>query len=121
VDDTATVTCWVVQPRSIVVLNNAKIHMYKALQDAISARGAILIFLPPYSPQLNPIEVGFSLLKRWIQRNGNRIFHDTPEEVLDTAFLCCASKSNLAMNLYSHCGYLSNGELSIEPFTSTEF
>jgi hypothetical protein len=53
-------------PRSIVVLDNAKIHMYEELQDLVHATGALLFFLPPYSPDLNPIEVGFSLLKRWL-------------------------------------------------------
>jgi transposase len=51
-------------PRSIVVMDNAKIHMYKELQDMIHETGALLFFLPPCSPDLNPIEVGFSLLKR---------------------------------------------------------
>ncbi|KAG6942215.1 hypothetical protein JG688_00018254, partial [Phytophthora aleatoria] len=58
-------------PRSIVVMDNAKIHMYKELQAMVHATGALLFFLPPYSPDLNPIEVGFSLLKRWIQRHAN--------------------------------------------------
>uniref|UniRef100_H3G5U8 Tc1-like transposase DDE domain-containing protein n=1 Tax=Phytophthora ramorum TaxID=164328 RepID=H3G5U8_PHYRM len=49
---------------SIVILDNAKIHMYEELQELIHATGALLFFLPPYSPDLNPIEVGFSLLKR---------------------------------------------------------
>jgi hypothetical protein len=51
-------------PRSIVVMDNANIHMYEELQDLVHAAGALLFFLPPYSPDLNPIEVGFSLLKR---------------------------------------------------------
>ncbi|KAG6619406.1 Transposase [Phytophthora cinnamomi] len=49
---------------AIVVKDNAKIHMYKELQEMVSATGALLFFLPPYSPDLNPIEVAFSLLKR---------------------------------------------------------
>ena len=102
--------------RSIVVLDNAKIHMCLELERAIASRGAILIFLPPYSPQLNPIEVGFTFIKRWIQKNGNRIFNQTPEQVLDTAFLCCASDEYLAINLYTHCGYNEDGSLDIEPF-----
>lgn len=50
--------------RSIVVMDNARIHIYAELEEAIHRCGAILIFLPPYSPQLNPIEVMFSQLKR---------------------------------------------------------
>ena len=55
-------------PRSIVILDNAKIHMYKELQTVIHQCGARLLFLPPYSPEFNPIEVCFGLLKRWIQK-----------------------------------------------------
>lgn len=43
-------------PRSIVILDNAKIHMYKEFQSMIHSIGALLFFLPPYSPDLNPIE-----------------------------------------------------------------
>ncbi|KAF0703187.1 hypothetical protein AaE_015503 [Aphanomyces astaci] len=43
-------------PRSILILDNAKIHMYNELQEAVHSKGALLFFLPPYSPQLNPIE-----------------------------------------------------------------
>ncbi|OWZ03164.1 Transposase, partial [Phytophthora megakarya] len=36
-------------PRSILVLNNAKIHMYKELEEAVHCVGALLFFLPPYN------------------------------------------------------------------------
>ncbi|OWZ01815.1 Transposase [Phytophthora megakarya] len=65
-------------PRSILVLDNAKIHMYKELEEAVHCVGALLFFLPPYYPQLNPIEVGFLLLKRWIQRNATLAFSFAP-------------------------------------------
>ena len=42
-------------PRSIVVMDNAKIHMYPELCAAISSAGTLLLFLPPYLPDLNPI------------------------------------------------------------------
>ena len=69
-------------PRSIVVMDNARIHMYLELQDAIHQTGARLLFLPPYSPELNPIEIGFGLLKGWIQKNANLVFPLFPAEVL---------------------------------------
>lgn len=104
---------------SIVIIDNARIHMYKEFQDAIETRGAMLFFLPPYSPQLNPIEVGFSLIKRWIEKNGNLAFHYTSEEVLDLAFRSCASKGPIGMNLFSHCGY-ERGGLRSEMFNGRE-
>lgn len=42
-------------PRSIVIHDNAKIHMYRELEDLVHSRGALLFFSPPYCPQLNPI------------------------------------------------------------------
>jgi hypothetical protein len=80
-------------PRSILVLDNAKIHMYRELEEAVHSVGALLFFLPPYCPQLNPIEVGFSLLKRWIQKNVNMAFSFAPEEVLDLAMWSCTRAS----------------------------
>ena len=55
-------------PNSIVIMDNAKIHMYQGIAELIHSRGAILFYLPPYSPLINPIELGFGLLKKWIQK-----------------------------------------------------
>ncbi len=83
-------------PRSIVILDNAKIHMYPEIEHAIHQCGARLLYLPPYTPSLNPIEVCFSLLKRWINKNANLIFPLYPEAVLNIAMpiflirVCCS-------------------------------
>ena len=90
---------------SIVIIDNARIHMYAQLEEAIHARGAALIYLPPYCPHLNPIEVGFSLVKRWIQKHASKLFGQQPREVLTAAFRQCASRDGLAVNLFNHCGY----------------
>ncbi|WP_284277873.1 transposase, partial [Bradyrhizobium liaoningense] len=50
-------------PGEIVVLDNLGSHKGKAARQAIRARGAHFIFLPPYSPDLNPIEQVFAKLK----------------------------------------------------------
>jgi len=97
-------------PRSIVIMDNARIHMYRGLDMLIQQAGALLFYLPPYSPQLNPIEVGFSLLKRWIQKNANLAFQHDPKGVLDVAFVKCTEASNdVGTNLYDHCGYSREG------------
>ncbi|KAG6951207.1 hypothetical protein JG687_00013760, partial [Phytophthora cactorum] len=72
-------------PRSIVILNNAKIHMYQTFQELIHDTGALMFFLPPYSPDLNPIEIGFSLLKRWIIRHANMTFREHQLTALNVA------------------------------------
>ena len=98
-------------PNSIVILDNAKIHMYQLLVEAVENKGGLVIFLPPYSPQLNPIETGFSLLKRWIQKNANMAYGYEPEKVLDIAFkeLRNTKTEGLMINLFSHSGYCSEG------------
>ena len=50
-------------PNSIVIMDNAKIHMCEKLESAIHQTGALLLFLLPYAPQLNPIEACFGCFK----------------------------------------------------------
>lgn len=52
---------------SIVVMDNASIHHSQAIFDLISSVGALLIYLPPYSPDLNPIEEAFSSVKSYLK------------------------------------------------------
>ena len=51
----------------IVVLDNLGSHKSKAVRKAIRKAGAKLFFLPPYSPDLNPIEQVFAKLKHWLR------------------------------------------------------
>ena len=52
------------QPGDTVVMDNLSSHKVAGVRDAIEARGAALLYLPPYSPDLNPIEQAFAKLKR---------------------------------------------------------
>ena len=52
-----------VNPRSVVVLDNASIHHLACVQDVITGVGARLMFLPPYSPDLIPLEEVFTEVK----------------------------------------------------------
>ncbi len=51
----------------IVILDNLGSHKSKAVRQAIRAVGAHRLFLPPYSPDLNPIEQVFAKLKHWLR------------------------------------------------------
>jgi transposase len=61
----------------IVVLDNLGSHKGRAVRNAIKAAGAHLIFLPPYSPDLNPIEQVFAKLKHMMRKAGERTFENT--------------------------------------------
>lgn len=56
----------------IVVMDNLGSHKSQAVRKAIREAGAHLLFLPPYSPDLNPIEQAFSKLKHWMRNAGAR-------------------------------------------------
>lgn len=58
--------------RSIIVMDNVAIHCRPEIQQAIEAAGCQYRYLPPYSPDFNPIELTFSLLKRWIRKHFHR-------------------------------------------------
>lgn len=60
------------KPRDIVVLDNLKCHTVAGVREAIEAVGATLEYLPPYSPDLNPIELLFSKLKTLLRKFGER-------------------------------------------------
>jgi len=56
------------EPRSLVVMDNATIHHSDRVKKLIEDRGAKLVFLPPYSPDLNPIELFFGQYKCFLKR-----------------------------------------------------
>ena len=56
-------------PRSVLIMDNASCHRSEELKDMCTKAGVILEFLPPYSPDFNPIEETFAALKGWMRRN----------------------------------------------------
>jgi transposase len=60
------------RPGDIVVLDNLGAHKVKGVRAAIEARGACLLYLPPYSPDLNPIEQAFAKLKALLRTAARR-------------------------------------------------
>ena len=65
------------RPGDVVVLDNLGSHKSKAARASIRARGAHLIFLPPYSPDLNPIEQVFAKLKHLMRKAQPRTVETT--------------------------------------------
>ena len=58
--------------RDIVVVDNVPFHKVAGVEEAIQAVGASLRYLPPYSPDLNPIELLFHPLKTWLRKAAER-------------------------------------------------
>ena len=54
---------------SVVVMDNASVHHYEEVVDIVTGVGAIIRHLPPYSPELNPIENAFSKVKAFLRAN----------------------------------------------------
>ena len=65
------------RPGDIVVMDNLGIHKSAAIRQLIHAAGARLWFLPPYSPDLNPIEQAFAKIKHWMRDAQKRTLEDT--------------------------------------------
>ena len=60
------------KPGDVVVMDNLGSHKGKAIRQALRSAGAKLLFLPPYSPDLNPIEQVFAKLKHGLRRAAER-------------------------------------------------
>ena len=62
------------QPGTVIILDNLATHKNKEAAAALKEAGCWFLYLPPYSPDLNPIEMAFSKLKAHLRRIGARTF-----------------------------------------------
>ena len=86
----ASFTAWIEQllgptlaPGDIVIMDNLSSHKNPAVRAAIRARGARLLYLPPYSPDLNPIEQMFAKLKHLLRKAAERSHETTWRRIGD--------------------------------------
>lgn len=107
--DTATFRAYVEQvlvptlkPGDVVVLDNLAAHKQPEVRVAIEQVGAFLRFLPPYSPDFNPIELAFAKLKAFLRAARPRTFDHVCE--LMAAALGLFMPDECA-NYVRHCGY----------------
>ena len=56
----------------VLVMDNLSVHKVQGVREAVERRGATLLYLPPYSPDLNPIELAFSKLKALLRTAAKR-------------------------------------------------
>src|ERR1700739_503718 len=89
-------------PGDIVIIDNLGSHKGKAVRRAIRAAGAKLFFLPPYSPDLNPIEQVFAKLKTLLRKAAERTVETTWRRI--GALLQCFTPAECA-NYLDNAGY----------------
>ena len=94
------------RPGDIVVMDNLSSHKVAGVREAIEAAGAELRYLPPYSPDLNPIELAFAKFKK--------LLRDGAERTVDKLWDLCGRlldefQEPECRNYFQHCGYRAPG------------
>jgi len=77
----------VLEPGTVVILDNLSTHRSPRAAEALRQRRCWFLFLPPYSPDLNPIEQAFAKLKAHLRRIGARTFDDLIKAIGNTCDL----------------------------------
>lgn len=92
-------------PGDIVAMDNLASHKQVGVVAAIQAVGAEVFYLPPYSPDLNPIEQVFSKLKTLLRQAAERTTEGLWNRI---GILMDAFTPKECTNLFRHCGYTEN-------------
>jgi transposase len=90
------------RPGDVVIMDNLSSHKRAGVREAIEAAGAILMFLPPYSPDFNPIEQAFAKFK-WLLKSA-------AQRTVDALWKTCGQllerfTETECRNYIQHCGY----------------
>jgi transposase len=94
----------VLKPGDIVIMDNLASHKSAGLRRIIRAAGARLWYLPPYSPDLNPIEQAFAKIKHWMRIAQKRTIEDTWRTIGE---LVAAIQPTECANYFTNAGYAS--------------
>jgi transposase len=86
----------------VVFMDNARIHKVDGIRERIEATGAKLHYLPPYSPEMNPIEEVWSFFKNLIRKAAARNIPDLVDALVNAM---AAVTSGLAGAFFTHAGY----------------
>ena len=86
----------------LVVMDNLSSHKGKRVRELIEERGCELVYLPPYSPDLNPIEEAFSKIKGFIRKAEART-REALVEAMGAAISAVTARD--VHGFFEHCGY----------------
>lgn len=89
-------------PGDVVILDNVGFHKSQRAAELVRQRGAWLLFLPPYSPDLNPIEMAYSKLKALLRKKAARTFDAVCEAIGD---ICKLFEPSQCRNFFKAAGY----------------
>jgi len=90
------------RPGDVVIMDNLPGHKLIKVRELIESAGAKLLYLPPYSPDFNPIEMIWSKVKRMLKSIAARTI-DTLHDAFATAFTAVTLSD--IQNCFQHCGY----------------
>jgi transposase len=90
--------------KDIVAMDNLPVHKLPGVREAIEAAGATLHYLPPYSPDLNPIEMAFSKLKAFLRKVAQRTIARLCRSIGAFVPTLCARE---CASYFRHAGYVS--------------
>ncbi len=90
------------RPGQVVVMDNLGAHRPRRVRELIEERGCELLYLPPYSPDLNPIEEAFSKVKHVLRKLGARA-KEALIEAMGRALGAVSAQD--AEGFFAHCGY----------------
>ena len=93
------------RPGHIVIMDNVNFHKHGQVREAIERAGSRLLFLPPYSPDLSPIELMWSKLKQYLKKKAARTMADFHKALLE-AFETLTDYDFEAW--FDDCGYVVN-------------
>lgn len=92
-------------PGDVVILDNLSVHKSAKAEAAVQAKGAWMLFLPQYSPDLNPIEMAFSKLKAHLRKAAARTFDALIDAIGD---ICHLYEPQECRNYFKAAGYVSD-------------
>jgi len=87
----------------IVIMDNLPVHKIAGVAEAIEAAGAMLLYLPPYSPDLNPIEPAFSKVKAHVRKAAE---HTIPGLLRRIGRIVIGFSAQECRNFFRHAGYV---------------
>lgn len=90
------------RPGDVVVMDNLAAHKVAGIREAIEAAGARVVYLPPYSPDLNPIEQAFAKLKALLRKAAERTIPALWDRI---GTLLDAFTPDECLNYFKHAGY----------------